>query len=299
MTPKKVYIIVGPTAVGKTAVAIQLAQRLGTAIVSADSRQCYKEMSIGTAKPSPEELAAVKHYFIDEFPVTRALSAADYEALALGYLEEIFAMHNTAVVCGGTGLYIKALCDGLDSMPEADEEIVKQAEAGYKEGGIAWLRQTVQTEDPEFYHIGEVQNPARLLRALTFIRTTGKSIVHYRSGEKKQRHFEIIKVGLELPREKLYERINERVDKMMEQGLLAEVEQLYPYKELKNLQTVGYTELSDHLDGKCTLPEAVDKIKQHTRNYAKRQMTWFKKDKEIRWYSAEDGAVVEKIASLL
>ncbi len=298
MTPKKVYIIVGPTAVGKTAVAIQLAQRLGTAIVSADSRQCYKEMTIGTAKPSPEELAAAKHYFIDEFPVTRSLSAADYEALALGYLEEIFSMHNTAVVCGGTGLYIKALCEGLDAMPEVDDEIMKQAEATYKEQGIEWLRQTVQTEDPEFYQIGEVQNPARLLRALTFIRTTGKSIVHYRSGVKKQRPFEIIKAGLELAREKLYGRINARVDIMMEQGLLAEVQQLYPNKELKNLQTVGYAELFDHLDGKCTLPEAVDKIKQHTRNYAKRQMTWFKKDKEIRWFSAEDSGIIEKILEL-
>ncbi len=299
MTPKKVYIIVGPTAVGKTAVAIQLAQRLGTSIISADSRQCYKEMSIGTAKPLPEELAAVKHYFIDEFPVTRSLSAADYEALALGYLEEIFAMNDTAVVCGGTGLYIKALCEGLDAMPEVDEEIMSQAEATYKEQGIEWLRQTVQMEDPEFYKIGEVQNPARLLRALTFIRTTGKSIVHYRSGEKKKRHFEIIKIGLELPREKLYERINARVDKMMEQGLLAEVETLCPMRALKNLQTVGYAELFDYLDGKSQLPEAVDKIKQHTRNYAKRQMTWFKKDKEIRWFGAEDRDVVEKLASLL
>ncbi len=298
MTLKKVYIIAGPTAVGKTGVAIQLAHRLGTAIVSADSRQCYKEMTIGTAKPSPEELAAVKHYFIDEFPVTRSLSAADYEALALGYFEEIFAMHNTAVVCGGTGLYIKALCEGLDAMPEVDDEIMKQAEATYKEQGIEWLRQTVQAEDPEFYQIGEVQNPARLLRALTFIRTTEKSIVHYRSGVKKQRPFEIIKAGLELPREKLYERINARVDIMMEQGLLAEVQQLYPNKELKNLQTVGYAELFDYLDGKCTLSGAIDKIKQHTRNYAKRQMTWFKKDKEIQWFSAEDSGIIEKILEL-
>ena len=294
----KVYVIAGPTAVGKTAVAIRLAQRLGTAIVSADSRQCYKGMTIGTAKPSPEELGAVQHYFIDMFPVTRALSAADFETLALIYLDEIFTTHGTAVVCGGTGLYIKALCEGLDAMPVSDEDIAKEVADTYKEQGIAWLQQAVQNEYAEFYAAGEIQNPARLLRALSFIRTTGRSIVHYRTDTKKQRPFTIVKVGLELPREQLYARINERLDKMMAQGLLAEVEQLYPHRKLKNLQTVGYAELFDYLDGKCSLAEAVDKIKQHSRNYAKRQLTWFKKDKEIGWYNAEDGDVVEQIVTL-
>lgn len=298
MTPNKVYIIVGPTAVGKTAIAIQLAKRLGTAIVSADSRQCYKDMTIGTAKPSAAELNAVKHYFIDEFPVTSALNAGDFEKLALGYLDEIFALNGTAVVCGGTGLYIKALCDGLDAMPEADTEIVNQAEAAYKELGFEWLQNAVKNEDPYFYAIGEIHNPARLLRALTFIRTTGESIVHYRSGVKKQRPFEIIKIGLDLPREQLYERINTRVDKMVAEGLLAEVETLYPLRALKNLQTVGYAELFDYLDGKYTLSEAINKIKQHTRNYAKRQLTWFKKDEAIHWFNAEDRSITEKILQL-
>jgi tRNA dimethylallyltransferase len=290
-----VYIIAGPTGVGKTPIAIELAKRLGTAIVSADSRQCYKEMTIGTAKPSVEELAAVKHYFVDEFPVTTQLNAADYELLALKYLNEIFTGHDTAIVCGGTGLYIKALCEGLDEMPETPASIVKEIEDEYKLRGLPWLQEAIQKEDPEFYRQADIQNPARLLRALSFIRATGSSIVNYQANLRKQRPFRIVKTGLELPREILYTRINERVDKMMESGLLNEVEKLFPYRNLKNLQTVGYTELFDFIEGKCTLPEAIEKIKQHTRNYAKRQMTWFRKDKEIIWYRADDENVVEKI----
>lgn len=294
----RVYIIVGPTAVGKTSVAIELAQRLGTSIVSADSRQCYKEMSVGTAKPTKDELQLVRHYFIDAFPISRTLSAADYEALALQYLDEIFVANSNAVVCGGTGLYIKALCEGLDAMPETDTLIANQTEAAYKEHGLEWLQQSIQAEDPEFYKTGEIQNPARMLRALSFIRTTGKSIVHYRTAQKKSRPFEIVKVGLEMPREELYSRINKRVDAMMAHGLVAEVEGLLPHRDNKNLQTVGYTELFDYLLGECTLDEAVDKIKQHTRNYAKRQMTWFKKDKEIKWLNADDPDLVNRIVRL-
>lgn len=283
---------------GKTAVAMALAQRLGTAIISADSRQCYREMTIGTAKPTPDQLQLVKHYFIDEFPVTHVLSAADFESLAQKYLDEIFKTHDTAVVCGGTGLYIKALCEGLDEMPATNEETAAQTETDYKQQGIAWLQQRVQEEDPEFYGQGEIQNPARMLRALTFIRSTGTSIVHYRTNAPKKRAFRIIKAALELPREQLYNRINERVDIMMAEGLLAEVERLHGYRGLKNLQTVGYAELFEYMDGKCALDEAIDKIKQHTRNYAKRQMTWFKKDKEMWWFDAGDANVVAKILEL-
>jgi tRNA dimethylallyltransferase len=293
-----VYIIAGPTAVGKTAVAITLAQKLGAAIISADSRQCYREMTIGTAKPSPTELKAVKHYFIDEFPVTTALTAADFEQLALTYLNEIFSARDVAVVCGGTGLYIKALCEGLDEMPPVEPAIVKQAEDEYAAHGIGWLQDAVRREDPEFFSTGEIHNPARMLRALSFIRATGKSIIHYRSNTQKQRPFNIIKAGLELPREILYQRINHRVEMMMEKGLLHEVEQLFPLRHLKNLQTVGYAEIFDHLEGKCTLQEAVEKIKQHTRNYAKRQMTWFRKEKDMNWFRADDSDVIEKILQL-
>ncbi len=283
---KTLYVIAGPTASGKTAAAIALAQHLGTAIVSADSRQCYREMTIGTAKPTPAELAAVKHYFVDEFAVTTHITAADYETLALQYLDTIFATHHTAVLCGGTGLYIRALCEGLDAMPETDPAIATSTEADYKLHGLPWLQAAVAQEDPEFYAGGEVHNPARLLRALTFIRSTGTSIMHFRTQPRKQRPFRIVKVGLELPRALLYDRINTRVDTMIADGLVQEVMQLLPHRHLKNLQTVGYAELFDYIDGKCTLPEAIDKIKQHTRNYAKRQLTWFKKDTEFVWYDA-------------
>lgn len=296
--PKTVYVIAGPTAVGKTAIAINLAKRLGTAIISADSRQCYKEMTIGTAKPTAEELAEVKHYFVDEFPVTQLLTAADFEDLALQYLDEIFTTSDTAVVCGGTGLYIKALCDGLDEMPETDPEIARQTEQQYAANGMEWLQQAVSNADPDFFAQGEIHNPARMLRALSFIRTTGKSIIHYRTQIKKQRPFRIIKVGLELPREVLYARINARVGKMMEAGLLAEAERLYPLRQLKNLQTVGYSELFDFMDGVYTYTQAIEKIQQHTRNYAKRQLTWFKKDTELHWLRADNPGIVEQILAL-
>lgn len=295
---KTAYIIAGPTAVGKTAIAIALAKRLDTAIVSADSRQCYREMSVGTAKPTAVELEEVKHYFIDTHSVTTALDAADYETLALGYLQEIFANHDAAVVCGGTGLYIKALCEGLDAMPAVSDEIVRDVNNEYETRGLQWLQHAVMEEDPDFYKEGEIKNPARLLRALIFKRSVGESIINYRTGEKKKRDFRIVRVGLELPREVLYERINMRVDKMMADGLLDEVRNLYSLRHLKNLQTVGYSELFEHIEGLYTLQEAVDKIKQNTRHYAKRQMTWFRKDKEMHWLQADDPQVVDKILVL-
>ncbi len=283
---------------GKTAIAIALAKRLGTEIVSADSRQCYREMSVGTAKPSAEELLVVKHHFIDTHSVTTALDAADYETLALGYLQDIFATHDAAIVCGGTGLYIKALCEGLDTMPAVSDEVVRDVNNEYETRGLQWLQHAVMEEDPDFYKEGEIKNPARLLRALIFKRSVGESIINYRTGEKKKRDFRIVRVGLELPREVLYERINTRVDKMMENGLLDEVRNLYSLRHLKNLQTVGYSELFEHIEGLYTLPEAVDKIKQNTRHYAKRQMTWFRKDKEMHWLQADDPQVVDKILVL-
>jgi tRNA dimethylallyltransferase len=284
--------------VGKTAAAIALARRLGTAIVSADSRQCYEGMTIGTAKPDAGELAAVPHYFINCFPPTTSLSAADYEKLALGYLQDIFTTHDTAVVCGGTGLYIKALCEGLDEMPDTNPDINAQIETTYKEQGIIWLQQAIAAEDPEFYKTGEIHNPARMLRALAFVRTTGTSITQYRTRQPKVRPFSIVKVALDLPREVLYTRINKRVDIMLSQGLVAEVQALIPYRHLKNLQTVGYAEIFDYLDGNCTVQDATEKIKQHSRNYAKRQITWFKKDTQFNWLSANDPELIEKIVQL-
>lgn len=299
LTTNTVFVLAGPTAVGKTAVAINLAKQLGTAIISADSRQCYHNMHIGTAAPTIAEQQGVKHYFIDEFPVTTQLTAAGFETLALGYLDEIFANHKTAIVSGGTGLYIKALCEGLDEMPEINEAIAEEVNQDYQMQGLQWLQQAVHAEDPDFYAQAEVQNPARLLRALIFKRSTGESIIHFRTGTKKQRPFRVIKTCLDLPREILYERINQRVDGMMQQGLLEEVKALYPYRHLKNLQTVGYAELFDHIDGKYSLPEAVEKIKQNTRNYAKRQLTWFRRDKEMHWFRADDADLINKLVTLV
>ncbi len=277
MPTKKLYVVAGPTASGKTAFAIQLAQYFQTSIVSADSRQCYQEMTIGTAKPSIIELETVPHFFINSHSIFEEVNAAQYEDLALSHLENLFKEKEVVVVCGGTGLYIQALCEGLDTMPSINKSIETEVNKTYNEKGIQWLQEAVHQEDPLFYSQGEIHNPARLLRALIFKKSVGKSILHYRTGEKKQRNFEVHYFVLDLPREQLYQRINQRVDTMMQQGLLNEVQELYPYKHLKNLQTVGYSELFDFLEGKYSLPQAVEKIKQHTRNYAKRQITWFKR----------------------
>lgn len=293
-----VYIIAGPTAVGKTAVAIELAKRLGTSIISADSRQCYREMTIGTTKPTTAELKQVHHYFINSHSVTEHLTTADFERLALGYLQDIFKTSNYAVVCGGTGLYIKSLCEGIDEMPDVDEAIEREVNEQYQQQGIEWLQNAVLEEDPEFYNTGEILNPVRMIRALSFVRSTGRSIMFYRRGTKAQRPFRIVKVALNLQREVLYKRIDHRVDIMMKQGLLEEAKTLYHLKHLKNLQTVGYSELFDHIEGKYTLEQAVDKIKQHTRNYAKRQLTWFRKDKTFHWLEADAPDILDRILSI-
>ena len=292
------YVIAGPTAVGKTAIAIALAQQLGTEIISADSRQCYRGMTIGTAKPTPAELASVPHHFIDNLDITTHFTAADYEMFALAAISKIFEMHDAAIVCGGTGLYIRALCSGLDEMPAVATAVVEETEALYEKFGIGWLQQAVASEDPQYYATGEIHNPARMLRALSFIRATGRSITTFRSGAGKPRPFRIIKVALDLPREILYQRINTRVDQMMRNGLLEEVKALLPRRHLKNLNTVGYAELFEYLDGNCTLQEAVEKIKQHTRNYAKRQLTWFRKDNEFTWLDARHPDIVGQVLSL-
>jgi tRNA dimethylallyltransferase len=285
---KKLIVIAGPTAVGKTGLAIRIAQHFNTEIISADSRQCYREMTIGTAKPTAEELAQVHHYFINSHSITEDLNAGDYERLALQYCDTIFREHDVAVVCGGTGLYIKALCEGIDDMPQTDRAIENQLQQGFEENGITWLQQLVQLEDPEFYAAAEQQNPARLIRGLAFKRSTGSSITTYRSGNIKARPFDIIKIALELPRPQLYERINLRVDLMMDEGLWKEAVELYPQRHLKNLQTVGYTEIFDCLDGNISKEKSIELIKQHSRNYAKRQLTWFRKDEQYQWFQPNE-----------
>ena len=286
ITQRTVIIIAGPTAVGKTAFAISLAQHYQTDIISADSRQCYKEMNIGVARPSAEELAEVKHYFIASHSVTDDLNAGSFEKYALTAADEIFQKNKVAVMVGGTGLYIKAFCEGIDPMPVVPDDIRKQVIAGYNDKGLIWLQKELQQKDPAFWEVAEQQNPQRLMRALEVLYGTGQSIMVYRTEKKIARPFQIIKIGLELPKEQLHQHIQTRVDQMMEAGLLDEVKALIPFRAHNALQTVGYRELFDHLDGNTSLEQAVTNIKTNTRHYAKRQMTWFKKDTEIQWLQA-------------
>lgn len=289
---KTVILIAGPTAVGKTALAINLATHFNTAIISADSRQCYKEISIGVAKPSVEELQAVKHYFINSHSITDDLTAASYEQFALAAADELFATNDVAVMVGGTGLYIKAFCEGMDQIPAVPDELRLQLQQQYQQYGIEWLQQQLQQHDPLYAAQGEMQNPQRMLRALEVVLASGESIIKFRTGEKKQRSFDVITIGLELPREELYSRINLRVDLMMKEGLLEEAKTVYPQRQLNALQTVGYRELFDYFDGMLTLPQAVEKIKQNSRHYAKRQLTWFKRDTSIKWFHPSDTAAI-------
>lgn len=295
---KRVYVVCGPTASGKTAMALQLALHLGTEIVSADSRQCYKGMAIGTAQPTAEELAAVRHHFVAAYEVDTTITAADYETIALGHLANILAQHDAAVVVGGTGLYIKALCDGLDEMPEIDEAVASNVAAGYAAHGLGWLQTELERVDAAFYAVCEQQNPARLIRGLVFRLSTGRSILDYRTGVKKVRDFDVVKVAPMMERGVLYERINQRVDAMVAQGLVEEVQQLLAYRQHKNMQTVGYSEVLQHLDGVWTLDYAIDKIKQHSRNYAKRQLTWFAKDERVQWVHPNEPGLMNKIVSM-
>ena len=287
--PKKTVIIVaGPTAVGKTAVAIKIARHFNTKIISADSRQCFSEMNIGVARPSAIDLQTIPHHFIASHSIQEEVTAAGFEQYALEKSGELFKRHDTIVLTGGTGLYIRAFCEGLDEIPAIPAETRSEISLQYNQQGIGWLQKQLQIKDPQFYREGEMQNPQRMMRALEVVVATGSSILAFRNGIKKQRPFHIIKIGLELSREELRQRIDARVDSMMEAGLLDEVTALFPYRNLNALQTVGYSELFDFLENKLSLAEAIDQIKIHTRQYAKRQMTWFKKDSEIKWYSPHD-----------
>jgi tRNA dimethylallyltransferase len=282
---KAVIIVAGPTAVGKTSVAIKLAKYFHTQIISADSRQCFKELKIGVARPSEEELKKVTHYFIASHSIHENINAAVFEQYALKKLDELFKKHDVVIMTGGTGLYIKAFCEGIDEIPGVPAEIRKKIVSKYEEKGLEWLQKKVKKKDPEFYKVGEIQNPRRLMRALEVMKATGKSILKFQKGKKATRDFNIIRIGLELPREELYRNINTRVDKMIQAGLIDEVKTLGSFKHINALKTVGYSEIFDYLDEKTSLEEAIELIKKNTRQYAKRQMTWFKKDKEIKWFA--------------
>ncbi len=277
MPAKTCIIITGPTAVGKTDLAIELALQHNTQIISADSRQCYTELNIGVAKPPDAQLQKVHHYFINSHSIHDEVSVKAFEKYALQATEKIFENSDTAIVVGGTGLYIKAFCEGLDDVPSSDEAIRSKVSESYQAYGIAWLQDEIKMNDPKFFAEGDIQNPQRMMRALEVKLATGISILDFRKGKKAERDFRIEKIHLDIPREELYIRINRRVDVMMESGLLREAEQLFLFRHLNALQTVGYSELFEFFEGKISLDQAVNEIKKNTRHYAKRQITWFKK----------------------
>lgn len=292
---KKLIVIAGPTAVGKTAAAIKLAQQLKTEIISADSRQFYREMSIGTAKPNAEELAQAKHHFIDSHSITENFTVGDFEKQALELLDELFKTHDQVIMVGGSGLFIQAVIQGFDDLPTADPEIREKLNLELAEKGIENLQDKLQEADPDYYNQVDLNNPQRLIRALEVFEATGKPFSSFRKAAINKRPFESIKIALNLPREELYDRINKRVDIMVEQGLIEEVRSLMPYKHLNALNTVGYSELFDYFDGKTDLHTAINLIKQNTRRFAKRQLTWFRKDQEMKWMVADDPNLINEI----
>lgn len=285
---KTLLVVVGPTAIGKTHCAIELAKHYQTEIISADSRQFYKELNIGVARPGEEQLLAVKHHFIACRSVKDEYNAGEYEKDALECLSQVFAKHDVAVLVGGSGLYVRAVCEGFDELPYGNEEVKNQLDAELEEKGLPYLQEELKKADPAYYEVADIQNPRRVVRALEVFRVSGKPFSSYRTASAKRRDFQIVKIGLNTDRKKLYDRINQRVDVMMEAGLLDEVKSLVPLKSHKALHTVGYDELFDHLEGKTDLETAVNLIKQHTRNFAKRQLTWFRREEDIQWFEPGD-----------
>ena len=285
---KILLIILGPTASGKSDLAIKVAQRLGTEIISADSRQFYRELSIGTAKPSPGQLAEVKHHFIGHLSIHDIYNIARFEQDVLKLLDELFKFRDVVVMCGGSGLYIDAVCRGVDEQPEHDPAIRKLLNEEYKAKGIRFLQEELLHLDPEYYLQVDLSNPQRLMRALEVCLMTGKPYSAYRKGMIKPRLFRMVKLGIDMPREDLIERINRRTDAMISAGLVEEARQNIANRHLNALNTVGYKEIFDFLDGNCSLEDAMEKIKINTRKYAKRQMTWFRKDKDITWINGEN-----------
>lgn len=288
---KTLIAIVGPTAVGKTAVSILLAEKLHTEIVSADSRQFYREMEIGTAKPSAEELKKATHHFINTLYIDDDYSVGNYEIDALQCLEELFKTHDKVLLTGGSGLFVKAVCEGLDKLPSGDKGIREHYENLYKEKGLEPLQIELLDKDRNYFDAVDKQNPRRLIRALEVINLTGKPYSEFRKRKPAERNFEVVKIGLNVDKELLRKRIDQRVDEMLGTGWLEECKRLYPYRHLNSLKTVGYTELFEFIEGKTDWETTVTNIKTNTWHYAKRQLTWFKKDKEIQWFTGEEEVI--------
>jgi tRNA dimethylallyltransferase len=296
---KTLIVIAGPTASGKTAAAIELAKYYKTVIVSADSRQFYREMSIGTAKPTDDELTAIKHYFINSHSITETFNAGDYEKQSLELLTKLFNTHDIVILVGGSGLFIKAVCEGFDEFPDLKPGLRDKLNKEFKEKGISYLQEKLKVADPEYYKQVDLNNPQRVIRALEVFENTGQPYSSYRKSIANKRPFRIIKFGLNLSREALYQRINLRVDDMIKQSLVEEVRSLLPYRHLNALNTVSYSELFDYFDEKTDLPSAIELIKQNTRRFAKRQLTWFTKDKDITWLQADKKGLIADMTSII
>ena len=293
---KTLIVITGPTAVGKTALCLDIAQHFGIPIINADSRQIYKELKIGTASPTNEQLQQVKHYFVGSLSLNDYYSASLFEQQTLEILEREFHEHDFALMAGGSMMYIDAVCDGIDDIPTVDDKTREMLKARLSNEGLEPLVEELRQLDPEYYEIVDKQNPRRVVHGLEICLMTGKTYTSFRKREKKERPFKIVKIGLNRDREELYNRINQRVDQMMADGLLEEARSLYPMRQMNALNTVGYKEMFAYLDGTWTLEEAVERIKGNTRRYARKQLTWYKKDEQIRWFHPNDK---EKIISYI
>ena len=285
---KTLIVLTGPTAVGKTAVSLDIAKHFGIPVINADSRQIFKELKIGTARPTEADMLEVKHYFVGTLGIDDYYSASLYEQQVLELLDEEFKTHDYALLSGGSMMYIDAVCDGIDDIPTIDDDTRALMKQRLKDEGLEALCEELKRLDPEYYEIVDRQNPRRVVHALEICVMTGQTYTSFRKRSKKERPFHIVKIGLDRPREELYQRINARVDKMMEEGLLEEARQMYPKRELNALNTVGYKELFDYLDGRWPLEEAVERIKGNTRRYARKQLTWYKKDEQIKWFHPQD-----------
>lgn len=281
---KRLIVITGPTAVGKTDLCMDIARQLDIPIINADSRQIYRELKIGTASPTPAQLQLVKHYFVGTLGIGDYYSASMYEQDVMALLQQLFQSNDYALLTGGSMMYIDAVCNGIDDIPTVDEQTRTTMKRRLQEEGLEALVKELRRLDPEHYDIVDRQNPRRVVHALEICQMTGKTYTSFRKAVKKQRPFSIIKIGLNRERDELYNRINQRVDTMMEEGLLQEVQQLTEYRHLNALNTVGYKELFNYIDGVWTLDEAVERIKGNTRRYARKQLTWFKRDEQVRWF---------------
>ncbi|EOZ96957.1 tRNA dimethylallyltransferase [Indibacter alkaliphilus LW1] len=291
---KYLIVIVGPTAVGKTELCIQLANWMDTEIVSADSRQFFIETNIGTAKPSPEELSRAKHHLVDFISIENNYDVKSFEKNALTVLDNIFKERETAILTGGSGMYVDAVCKGMDDIPDVDPKIRAQVIEEYRSRGLTYLQEEVKEIDPSYFEKVDINNPQRLMRAVEVFRGTGFPFSSFRKKKTANRPFEIIKIGLERERQELYERIDRRMDIMLSEGLKEEAEKLFPLRKLNALQTVGYTEIFDFLEGKYDWEETVRLLKRNSRRYAKRQLTWFRRDEEIKWFHPESVEEIKK-----